>query len=236
MMHKIKNLFFWWLDYIYVAWWQMLGYISRYDATQLTKHADPLLPPILLIPGVYEKWQFMKPIATLLASQGYTVHVIEGLGYNTGNIEDMASIVADYINKHELRGCVIVAHSKGGLIGKYLLMNRTDDTAIQKMIALNTPFSGSKYAAFLPLQTIKIFTPSSQIITLLAAHTTTNQYITSIYAAFDPHIPGGSYLEGATNIQLNIAGHFRIMHNKKVHQAILDALNASYKSENEIQK
>ena len=94
MMHKIKNLFFWWLDYIYVAWWQMLGYISRYDATQLTKHADPLLPPILLIPGVYEKWQFMKPIATLLASQGYTVHVIEGLGYNTGNIEDMASIVA----------------------------------------------------------------------------------------------------------------------------------------------
>lgn len=225
MLTKIKNLFYWWLDYAYVAWWQTLGFISRYDTTRLTRNADPSLSPIIIIPGVYEKWQFMKPIAKLLARRGYGVHVIEGLGYNVGNVEDMASIVAMYIDAHKLHNCVIVAHSKGGLIGKYLLTHQTSKIKINKLIALNTPFSGSKYAFLLPIKTVKIFAPSSKIITSLTAHTDSNENITSIYAAFDPHIPGGSHLEGATNIKLDIAGHFRIMHNKKVHQAIIDALS-----------
>lgn len=230
MIKRIKNLIYWWLDYVYVAWWQAIGFVSRYDTTKLTINANPKLTPIILIPGVYEKWQFMKPIAILLAKRGHAVHVIEGLGYNVGTLNDMATIVGDYLHTNQLTHCVIVAHSKGGLIGKYLMMSKEHTATVRQLITLNTPFGGSRYALFLPISPVRMFLPTADAITTLAAHTTANRRITSIYAAFDPHIPEGSYLGGAHNVQLNISGHFRIMHDKKVHQAILDALRHDRRS------
>ncbi len=38
-----------------------------------------------------------------------------------------------------------------------------------------------------------------------------NSRITSIYSAWDPHIPGGSQLAGARNIELRSTGHFRVV-------------------------
>jgi hypothetical protein len=38
-----------------------------------------------------------------------------------------------------------------------------------------------------------------------------NERITSLYGLFDPHIPEGSVLPGARNIQLDTGGHFRIL-------------------------
>ena len=38
-----------------------------------------------------------------------------------------------------------------------------------------------------------------------------NARITSIYPRFDPNIPEGSRLEGATNVEIPLWGHFRIL-------------------------
>ena len=49
-----------------------------------------------------------------------------------------------------------------------------------------------------------------------------NERITSVYGRFDPHIPEGSVLPGARNIQLDSAGHFRVLAHEDTIRTILD--------------
>jgi triacylglycerol lipase len=216
----------WWLDYIYVAYWQIYGFLIHLNHKkyiQSSKSHNKI--PILLIPGIYENWQFMKPVADALYQQGHPIHIIDSLGYNTGEVEAMATIVDAYISQHNLHSCLIVAHSKGGLIGKYVLTNFNSQHVVKGMIALNTPFSGSRYAYLLPLKSTRMFIPNSPILSTLTTNTVVNAQIISIYGLFDPHIPKGSFLEGAQNIQLKTRGHFRIMNNKNVHRAIIKSID-----------
>ena len=180
--------------------------------------------PIILIPGIYESWHFMQPLMTILAREGHPVHVVEKLGLNTGDVDKMAELAKLYIKENELRQCVIVAHSKGGLVGKYLMIHLNDTHTVRGMIALNTPFTGSLYAYFFPFRAIRNFASNSSMITSLTANNKVNDAIVSIYGLFDPHIPAGSYLKGAHNIQLPTRGHFRILRDKRVQQAVLDAI------------
>ena len=215
------NGWVWFLDYMYVAYWQIYDFFIRADPTQY-KNPKKALVPVILIPGIYENWQFMKPVADSLYKQGHPIHVIDGLGYNTGDVETMAAIVDTYITTNNIDSCIIVAHSKGGLIGKYVLAKFNPHRIVKGMIALNTPFSGSKYAyLLLPLKAARMFIPTSPILSTLSANTIINANIVSIYGLFDPHIPKGSFLAGAKNVQLNTKGHFRIMKNAEVHQAVL---------------
>jgi len=224
MRQLIINLYFWALDYIYVAKEQVLGILSRSKPDQYRTDDGR---SIILIPGVYENWRFMRPVAKLLATHGFDVHIIDGLGYNRGTVEAMAKVVKQYITANELSDITIIAHSKGGLIGKYLLALFADQSTIRQLITLNTPFSGSFYAYFLPIRSLRIFTPHSKILTSLAHDELANSRIVSIYGQFDPHIPGGSKLEGAKNIQLSTYGHFRIMNDPDVHSTILDNIGTS---------
>jgi pimeloyl-ACP methyl ester carboxylesterase len=50
-----------------------------------------------------------------------------------------------------------------------------------------------------------------------------NSRITSIWGAFDPHIPGGSRLEGANNVVLRTSGHFRILRQPELISAVVAA-------------
>ena len=225
-LKKIGRLFMYWcywvFDYIYVGFWQLAGFIRRGDASRLIHSGQKQKnTPVILIPGVYERWEFMKPIAKSIFAAGYDIHVIEGLGYNRGSVEQMAEIVNQYVRERELKSCVIVAHSKGGLIGKYLLAYCNEERRFIGMTAISTPFTGSVYAQFLPVSSLRIFAPNSPLLSLLAKNAEVNKHIFSIYGKFDPHIPGGSFLEGATNIKLQTYGHFRIVNDKRVHCEII---------------
>ena len=228
LISLIVNGWAWALDYIYVSFWQIYGFIIRSDSGKylLLPGENPTSkPPIILIPGIYENWRFMKPIAKLLNNNGHPVHVVSGLGYNVGEIDEMAEIVSEYIAAHRLQNSVIVAHSKGGLVGKYV-MTTNPKLKLRGMVALNTPFAGSRYANFVPLKTVKMFSPNSSGLASLTANTKINEKIISIFGVFDPHIPEGSYLEGARNIQLKTRGHFRIMRNRSAHEAVLKAVKS----------
>jgi len=212
----------WVLDYLYVSFWQVYGFFVRSDAKKY-KSGLASKPHILLIPGIYENWRFMKPIADMLHKKGYRVHIVSALGYNTGGIETMADIVLSYLKESALQDFIIVAHSKGGLIGKHLLLS-FPSLRIGGMVTLNTPFAGSPYAHLFPMRGIRIFLPNSPTLTSLAENTIINKKIVSIYGIFDPHIPQGSFLDGANNVQLRTRGHFRIMSNAEVHSAVLQGI------------
>ncbi|WP_193510075.1 triacylglycerol lipase [Cryobacterium sp. BB736] len=205
-MNWLRRGVSWFLDYVYVGWWQLRHAVVRGEAAG---YGGGDRSPVLLLPGVYETWKFLRPLADELHRLGHPIHVIDDLGYNRGPVAKMAAVAQAYVDLHDLRGVSIVAHSKGGLIGKHMMMIDDRDGRIDRLVAISTPFSGSRYALRTPSRTLRQFSPRDKTLTMLAENLEINSRITSIYAEFDPHIPGGSELPGATNVRLPMAGHFR---------------------------
>jgi pimeloyl-ACP methyl ester carboxylesterase len=180
--------------------------------------------PVLIIPGVYENWQFMMPLIRSIHDAGHPVHVVTVLQRNKLDVPVAARLVAQHLEEAGLRDAAIVAHSKGGLIGKYAMLNLDPEGRISRMITVCTPFSGSRYAKYMLLPSLRIFSPSNALTLQLAREEAINSRITSIYGPFDPHIPEGSVLPGATNIELPTAGHFRILGDHETARLIVEQL------------
>lgn len=191
---------------------------AAWTASETT--SDGALPPVLLLPGVYETWEFLHPIADHLTARGYPVHVVPGFGSNRGSIPSMAARAQAYLDAVGLERVVIVAHSKGGLIGKHMMV--VDDTRgrIDRVIAVNTPFSGSMLARYTLRRTLREFSPLGATISALAAERAVNARITSIFSRSDPIIPGGSALEGARNVRLRSFGHFQVLSSRELFEVL----------------
>ncbi|HET8779445.1 MAG TPA: hypothetical protein VFM66_05175, partial [Agromyces sp.] len=150
-------------------------------------------------------------------------------------------------------GRVIVSHSKGGLIAKHLLLgdlsgedegprgpedgNGVGDTTRNRdglglglglglvgIVTVCTPFAGSSRARIFLDPSIRAFLPDDETIVQLGAAASVNRRIVSIFGTFDPHVPSGSVLEGATNIRVPVAGHFRILLAPETRQAVRDGI------------
>ena len=140
---------------------------------------------------LWETWHFLKPLVEHLHRAGHPVHVLANLGWNGGTVDAAAALTVEHLREHDLTDAVVVAHSKGGLIGKAAMLDAVDGGRIRAMAAISTPFSGSIYARYAPIRTIRAFSPRDPTTLRLAANLEVNARITSIYGAFDPHIPGG---------------------------------------------
>jgi triacylglycerol lipase len=165
--------------------------------------------PVLLLPGVYETWQFLRPVADELYRLGHAIHTLPDLGYNRRPIAASASLGAAYLDRLDLRGVILLAHSKGGIIGKRMMIADDPNARIDSLIAVCSPFGGSSLARFAPNPALRAFHPRNALLLELAEDLATNARITSIYSRLDPLIPGGSRLDGARNVELPIVGHFR---------------------------
>jgi hypothetical protein len=87
---------------------------------------------------------------------------------------------------------------------------------VRSMLAIATPFGGSRYARRMPVRTLRAFSPDDPSIRALSAQADVNARIVSVYARFDPHIPEGSELPGAKNVPLDTGGHFRVLAHPRV--------------------
>ncbi|MFB2579848.1 esterase/lipase family protein [Herbiconiux sp. P15] len=204
----------WWIrDYAYAVVWQLRAIVDRTDPDSFH---DGERAPIVVIPGVYETWRFLQPLITALHERGHPVHVIGPLRWNNRPVPDAARHVSDYLDEHDLTGVVLVAHSKGGLVGKYSMTLGSAAARVQSMLAVATPFGGSSYARYMVVPSLRIFRPGDSTLVALSEQHDVNTRIVSVYGRFDPHIPGGSSLPGAKNVQLDTGGHFRILAHPRV--------------------
>lgn len=218
-MRPVRILSWWIRDYAYAAVWQVRAFFNRTDpAVFLTGDRAP----IVVIPGVYETWKFLQPLIEAAHRRGHPVHVVPSLRRNQRPVLDGAAFVTEYLDQAGLDGAVIVAHSKGGLIGKQAMIGPAG-SRVRAMLAIATPFGGSRYARLMIPRTLRIFSPRDATILALAKEADVNERIVSVYGTFDPHIPEGSELAGALNIRLETGGHFRILAHPRV-LAELDAL------------
>jgi hypothetical protein len=187
--------------------------------------AEGSLRPVVILPGIYESWHYLRPIAERLNADGHPIHVIPSLGLNRDPIPATAAQVLAQLVERGLTGVGIVAHSKGGIVGKHIMtIDDRDGHRIDRLIAIASPFNGSAMARLVPGRELRAFLPDDPVIAALAAEVAINGRITSIFPAFDPHVPDGSALDGARNIELPIVGHFRILLLPSVIDAVVDAL------------
>jgi triacylglycerol lipase len=225
-MRVLRTAAFWSLDYIYALRGLTAAALpgsgpEGYAAVD----GDRARRPLVIVPGVYETWQFLRPLIRRLHDAGHPVHVISDLGRNAGSVPEAGALLAKLVSDRDLRDVTIIAHSKGGLIGKYAMALLDPGDRIRDMIAIATPFSGSRYATYLPIPSLHAFAPTDPTTRLLVGQTAVNPRITSIYADFDPHIPGGSAVDAAVNIRIPEIGHFRILATSALWEAVEGALH-----------
>ncbi|MGZ0067776.1 esterase/lipase family protein [Microbacterium arborescens] len=209
----MRNAAWWIADYAYAVVWQVRAFFSRTDPGDFGSGEGR---PIVVLPGVYETWRFLQPLITELHDRGHPVHVITALGRNRWPVPRAAGHVAEYLRQHDLDDVVIVAHSKGGLVGKQVMADAAVGSRVRGMVAVASPFAGSVYGRLMLVPTLRAFSPSAPGILALAREAAPNAHIVSVYGEFDPHIPGGSELEGARNVRLDTGGHFRILAHPRV--------------------
>jgi hypothetical protein len=175
---------------------------------------------VLVLPGVYETWHFLEPVAKYVHALGHPVHVVPTFGRNLLPVPDMAELARQYVVENDLRDLTIVAHSKGGLIGKTLMLS-DEGIRIRNMVAINSPFAGSAYAHLArALRPLREFVPTHDTIVSLSRNAEVNSRITSVFSSWDPVIPNGSRLDGATNIELPVTGHFRILDRDELFEVV----------------
>jgi hypothetical protein len=111
-------------DYLY-AGWRQLAVLGAWLPSSYLLRGDPSLPEVVLVPGVYEHWTFLRPLAERLNAAGHRVRTVHGLGVNRHPIPSTAAKLERALARvpAPAAGRIIVAHSKGGLIGKRLLVD-----------------------------------------------------------------------------------------------------------------
>jgi len=215
----VKRARYWARDYVYVTGRQLRGPFER-DVPAAFPEGDGA--PVVLLAGVLEPWTLLLPAAERLNAAGHPVHVVPELAYNLSSLDAAAQLALNAVAGRDLREVILVAHSKGGLVGKRMLA-LDDDGRLRGLIAIATPFNGARLARLVPSRTIRALSPEDPAIQALAARTDLDHRITSIHPSFDPHIPEGSHLDGGTNVQVAAIGHFRILKDPEVLDAVADA-------------
>ena len=213
------------------------------------RQGDPGLPTVVLVPGVYEHWSFLRSVADELSRAGYRIAVVRGLGPNRRPVVDTSERLARALARVPTppSGRVIVSHSKGGLIAKHLLIGDPGGEdegergtgpglgresgpgpesrlGLVGIVTVCTPFAGSSRARIFLDPSIRAFLPDDETIVQLGAAASVNGRIVSVFGTYDPHVPSGSVLEGATNIRVPVAGHFRILLAPETRRAVRDGI------------
>jgi pimeloyl-ACP methyl ester carboxylesterase len=219
-MVSVGRALSWWArDYAYAGYWQVRGTLAPGSRSELAAGDGR---PVVMLPGVWETWGFLRPLIDPLRAAGHPVHVLPDLRRNGRPVPETAEIVAAMLVDLDLRDIVLVAHSKGGLIGKYLMVDLDPEERVRSMVAICTPFGGSDYARYMVSRTLRAFAPNEPTTLRLQEQLEVNARITTVTGVFDPHIPKTVQLDGARNLTLDDGGHFRVMENPEVIRTVLE--------------
>ena len=228
-MARLDKLKFWIEDYFYMAGGHVRTFFYRKPPKHFLGHIVKEKDPIVIIPGIFEKWGMLKKIIDPLSRKGHPIYIVPELKYNAKNIHNSSGQVASLINKKNLKNVILLAHSKGGLIGKHMLAFHNKEERIKKLIAIATPFGGSEIAKKIPIKPLKELSPDSEIIKTLKEEKQINSYITCIMGEYDNHVwpTENCKLDGAKNIKISVDGHHKILFNRDVVNSIIEEVETS---------
>lgn len=134
--------------------------------------------PVLLIYGFGATRRTFSILEKRLHNDGYTVFSINLGGifgtFNTHGVQDLAAMIDEKIErlykKYDFRGRIsIIAHSKGGLIGRYYVKRLGGDRRVKTLITLGTPHNGSPWALLAAITPVAVVCKSVRQMTPMSA-------------------------------------------------------------------
>ncbi len=214
----MKTLFYWLIDYFYYLRGRLEAPIYVNPPSNYIKQVSQRSVNIILIQGIHARWVYLKKIGDALSEAGYSVYTVSELGKNMDKISLNAKRVEKFIKVNKLNNVIIVAHSKGGLIAKHILVDVGLEDRIVKVITIGTPFHGTLISKDIPNSAYREFATGSDTIRYLDSNSEVNHKIISILPEWDNLVqPVESIkLEGAQNITLPIKGHHKIMYSVRL--------------------
>lgn len=180
---------------------------------------------VLIIPGFGANWEAFFDIAQELYELKLKIHVVQEVNpYES--IKTSGEKILNYVNNNKLDNLIIVSHSKGSLITKYILDNSTEITNdVLLVITIGAPFQGAKAAHYFvgnPLN-LKEISPDSNYVKNL--RTDNNEKIVNLIPKRNFRTIGRSQLKGAENILIDCYGHSNFLHKKEVIEKIKSIIN-----------
>jgi triacylglycerol lipase len=217
-------------DWVREYWYIVKGKVSmlRYtDPKRYYRRGAGAKISVLLIPGISSNWGFLKSLGDYLHGQGYAVYACPELKNNWADIPTAARIVRSMIEREGLKNVVIIGHSKGGLIGKYVLAHENAKGVVKGLVAIAAPFHGTSYAKYMPGKPYKELLPGSKNIAELEFHTAVDGQIITITPAWDNMVrpEEGTALAGAKeNITVPTRGHNVLAFDPRAWEAVRNAV------------
>jgi pimeloyl-ACP methyl ester carboxylesterase len=224
----MRELGHWIVDYLHLFRGQSRAFLHREQPKHYLKYVIEGKSPVILLPGILEKWGFLKDLGDAISQRGHPVFIVPGLGYHLSDITTSAKVVRELIDENDLQNVVLIGHSKGGLVGKDILVHENFDNRVVGIVAVATPFSGSRIARLVPHKSFKELSPESHLIQDLNFHTDVNHQIISVFPVFDNHVwsEEGSRLEGAKNIQVEAYGHHKVLFTKQLLEQVIQSVES----------
>lgn len=216
----------WLIDYFYFTLGKLHQAFTRNTSKHHLSYVKEGLPPVVVIQGIAGKWGFMRRLVDKISLEGYPIYTVPDLGNNMIPVESGAKIVRSLIEGFDLKDVVLIGHSKGGLISKYLLAHLNGDNRIKGAITIATPFGGTKLAHVNPHSSYKELRRDSELIKSLNDKTEVNDKMVCVIPSFDNHVwPQSScFLPGAKNIQVKVKGHHKVVFDNEVQDLVLELL------------
>jgi triacylglycerol esterase/lipase EstA (alpha/beta hydrolase family) len=180
--------------------------------------------PVYIVPALgYNIYSIPTSAKTL---RSLIVHLFPRSGHVVPKVRHGAHAVRTFLEEKGLTSVVLVAHSKGGLIGKYLMAHHNTDERVKGMVAVASPFSGSAMAKLIPHDSFRELQKDSEIIKELEKNSDVNARIVSVIPEYDNHVwaTRGSFLNGAENIEVPVHGHHKVLFSPRVVAAVLSAV------------
>ena len=85
----VRRALWWAADYLYAARRQLTVVSLPWTfgrprpAPAAWSHGSTGLPEVVLLPGVYEHWTFLRPLGDALSAAGHRIVVVHGLGMSS---------------------------------------------------------------------------------------------------------------------------------------------------------
>ncbi|WP_353067342.1 esterase/lipase family protein [Arcanobacterium hippocoleae] len=182
-------------------------------------------PLIVCIPGIYEGEAYFRYLRRKLSEyELYNINTKQ-LRQMQPPVAELARIVISEIREIK-QPIILLAHSKGGLVGRAVLAARLPN--VYGLVAFATPWNGSQRAQiFPPHHPLRALLPGGQDLSTPWSeelNSQINERIIAISPHWDFHVPQGSTLSGAANLHLSQSGHFRPLYHRDGIAAVKTAI------------
>jgi pimeloyl-ACP methyl ester carboxylesterase len=130
-------------------------------------------PPVLIVPGFVGPSVLLRPLAVFLRLHDRHVKLVRTFPALDG-VVNHAQRIADAVERLKAKtGAAqvdLVAHSMGGIAGRYYLLKMGGVANVRRFITIATPHKGTNWAGFVVLgQSMKDLKPGNPLLAELAA-------------------------------------------------------------------